>query len=212
MSFAVDRDLLVFEPALFRDAAFAAQTRVQTADAAIAGTALTSAAADFVASDVNAGAVALVAGVPLEVVARLSATQLTVSRLRESTAAAPVAPAPVSGATLSIITFAPQIRVMHDMLLRTVGVDPDDPAASPSQADITNPGAFIRAEALGALHLIFAAAAPIAGDDSPLWVKAELYRNRFAAERRRLIAGVDLDGDGQPDAVRRPSVIQLTRA
>jgi len=212
MTFATDRDLLVVEPTLFRDAAFASQTLVQTSDASVASGTLTSAAADFTAAGVDVGAVVMVAGTPLEVLARLSTTQLTVSRLRESTVDAAIAPAPATAAQLTISTFLPQIRVIHDMLLRAIGVDPADPGAAVTEASVTNPSAFRRAEALGALHLIFAAAAPMVRDDSPLWAKAELHRMRFASERRRLVAGIDLDGDGLPDAARRINVIQLIRA
>lgn len=211
MTFALDRDLLVYEPTLFRDALFASQIRHQSADAAISGTTLTSASADFAALGVDAGDVAVVDGAPLEVVSRLSSTQLQVSRLREQTSDAAIAPSPASGASLTVATFAPQRKIVHDMLLRAIGVEPTDPAASPGEADITNPQAFLRAEALGALHLIFAAAAPMVGPEAPLAEKARIYAERFARARRLLVAGIDLDGDGLPDAVRRANVLQLTR-
>ena len=211
MPFVTDRDLLIFEPALFRDFAWAGQTLVSAADGAIAGTTLTSASSDFAAAGVEPGQVALVAGASLEVVERTSATTLTISRPRERTADAPAPPLPVTGAALRIATFGPQIALMHEEVLRLLGVSASG-GASPSEDDILNPRALSRLEALGALHMIFFGAAAAQGQDSPLWARASLYRERYLHERREVFAHIDLDGDGKADAVRRPGLARLRRA
>jgi len=41
--------------------------------------------------------------------------------------------------------------------------------------------------------------------------RAEMYRARFGEERERVVAAVDLDGDGVAEASRRPSVFAMTR-
>ncbi len=212
MPFARDRDLLPFEPNLFRDIAWAGQRRIDLPSATRTGTTLIATGADFIAADITAGAVAVHAGVTLEVIDRFSATQLTISLLRESPNSPAIPPPPATNAPLTITSFMPQIAAIHDTLLRALGIEPTDPDATPSAADITNPAAIARLEALGALHLIFTAAAATADDRSILWTKANLYRDRFAALRRRLAVGVDLDGDGLPDATRRLNTLHLIRA
>lgn len=212
MPFALDRDLLPFEPNLFRDIAWAGQRRVDLPAATRTGTILIATGADFIASDINPGAVAVHAGVTLEVVSRFSATQLNISLLRESPTAPAIPPPPATDAQLTLTSFAPQVAAVHDTLLRALGIEPTDPDAAPNAADITNPAALARLEAIGALHLIFTAAAATADDRSVLWTKASLYRDRFAALRRRLAVGIDLDGDGLPDATRRLNTLHLIRA
>lgn len=211
MSFATDRDLVVLEPNLFRDIAWSGQRRLSATDAATVGNTLTSASSDFQAAGVTAGHIATLDSTTIEIISRDSSTQLTVSMLRDDPADPPLAPPAVTAAALDITTFGPQIAHVHDQLLRALGIEPTDPAASPGPSDITNPAAIARLEALGALHLIFAAAAALATDQDRLWIKAQLHRDRFIALRNRLRVGVDLDGDGQPDAIRQLNTIQFLR-
>jgi len=212
MPFATYRDLLPFEPNLFRDVSWTGQRRIDGALASTTGSTLTSALSDFNAAAVGAGFVAILDGATLEVLDRPSATTLTVSLLRDDPAGPALPPPAQTNATLTITSFLPQIAAVHDTLLRTLGIEPADPNASPAATDITNPAALTRLEAIGALHLIFTPAAATADNQSLLWTKAGLYRDRFAALRRRLAVGVDLDGDGLPDATRRPNTLQFTRA
>ncbi|MEZ6193973.1 MAG: hypothetical protein R3C45_22230, partial [Phycisphaerales bacterium] len=79
MNFSTDRDLLAIEPAVFEDVPFAAQKRLQVADASISGTTVTSASADFVSAQVDAGSVVLIAGLAFEVVSRTDANTIEVS-------------------------------------------------------------------------------------------------------------------------------------
>ncbi len=213
--FATDRDLLALEPRLFHDIAWSAQRLLDVTNASVnsAGTMLTIPAVDLAALGIAEGFVAVVAGVPLEVLERTSATTLTVSRLRAVHTEPPIPAAPGSNLKATISTFRPQISLVHDQMLRTIGIEPGEPSApgAPAETDITNPRALILAESLGALHLIFSAAAALVSEDSPLWAKARMYRERFTLERRRLTVEIDLDADGEPDAIRRPNAIQFAR-
>lgn len=213
--FATDRDLLIFEPRLFFDVAWTAQLLVSATGGSIdsAGTTLTLPSATFDALGIDVGHVVLAGSAPLEVTARLSATTLSVSRLRASTSDLVLPASTGSNLKIEIMSFAPQQGVVHDQLLRSIGIEPEATQGPGivTQSDITNPGAFVRAESFGALHLIFSSAAALVGESQPMWVKAQLYRNRFTTARRELVAQIDLDGDGQPDATRRPNVIQFIR-
>lgn len=211
MPFITDRDLLIFEPSLFRDLHWSGQSLVTAADAAISGTTLTSAASAFLTAGVAPGAVALVAGAALEVVAVTGETSLAISRPREAPDAPALPPLPVTAAALRIATFGPQIALVHADILRLLGVSPLGGAA-PSEERILNPRALSRLEALGALHVIFFGAAASLADDSPLWSRAAHYRERYLHERREVFAQLDLDGDGVSDAIRRPGLARLRRA
>ena len=201
--FSHDRDLLTLEPNLFTDVALQSQ-RLLDATGTIAGTTLTITGADAAAVNISSGHVALVAGVPLEVLSRISSTQLEVSRLRATPEDPAIPPAAIAGAAVSISTFAPQIALVHAQLLRMAGIEPGSQRpGAPVESDVTNPHSLRLAEALGALQLIWSAAAALAGPDSAASQRARLYAQRFNTERSRILVALDLDNDGQPDAARR---------
>ncbi|MBL8745922.1 MAG: hypothetical protein JNK58_06145 [Phycisphaerae bacterium] len=214
--FATDRDLLVLEPRVFFDVSWTAQTLVNAASGGTinsAGDTLTLSGGNFVNLGITAGFVAVVGSMPLEVVGRVDATTLSVSRLR-SGVTEPVIPA-VAGSALKVVihTFRPQIGIVHGQVMRMLGIEPGaaGEAGRPGETDIKNPSALRLVESLGALHLIYSSAAALVGHDSPMWVKAQMYRERFQAERGRLVVEIDLDGDGEADTVRRANVFQFVR-
>lgn len=211
MAFATDRDLLVLEPMLFRDVGWSAQTLIDVTDAAVVSTAASSASSDFNIAGVRAGMIAVIEGVPVEVLAVVSSTALSVSRLRATGDDNAIPPAPGTGLTMAIATFAPQIEWVHAQTLRSLGIEPADPSAVPAASDIVNPAALALVESLGALHLILSSAAAMVGPESILWAKARMYRERLDAARRRVVAEVDLDGDGAADAARRMNTAQFVR-
>lgn len=213
--FATDRHLLILEPNLVRDVAWIGQRLVKgTGD--IAGTTLTMTGQDigFDLAGVEPGQVVVAGGVVYEVVQVIDADELTISRVRASDDAPILPPSPASGVAVELPTFQPQLAMVHAQVLRMLGIDPDEPPlpGAVTEASITNGESLALFEALGALHLVFTAAAALAGAGSPAAFKAAMYRERFSAERARVAARIDTDGDGIADATRRPSVIPATRA
>lgn len=207
--FAQDRDLLVLEPALLRDAGWAGQ-RVLNTTGSFAASTLTLASGSFADAGIAAGSVLLIDALAIEVVTVQSPTTATVSLLRARRDGPPVPPPPATNRPVRAYSFAPQLELVHRQVLAMAGIDPDGlgPLGQPA---ITNPSALVRLEALGALHLIYAgASAP--GSGAALADRAAMYRERFAAERGRVAVLVDLDADGIAEARRSLSVIQLTRA
>ncbi len=200
MPFATDRDLLILEPTLFADVQWAAQRVAAAASASIAGTTLSASGADFAAQGVEPGMVALVDGVPVEVLARLSATTLAVSRPRAGLDDPAAPPPPISSKPLTIHTFRPQLEIVHAQVLAILGVEPE------AEAMILNPRSLRLVEALGTLHLIFTSAAlgRVGGDagDSTFIARAELHRRRYTHARQLTRALLDTDGDGVADAQR----------
>jgi len=207
--FASERDLLAIEPHAFTDALWAGR-RVTGGQGDVSGTTLTAASASvgFDAAQVAAGQVVVVAGVPLEVVSVVSATQLAVSLLRADASGPALPPAPVAGVGFTVVSFAPQIALVHRQLLGLLGLEGVD---GPGADAIVDTGALAHAEALGALHLIYSAASALSGPSSALGARAAQYRELFSAARRGLAVRLDLDGDGVADATRRPSLVHLVR-
>lgn len=208
--FTKDRDLLALEPTLFRDIAWAGQ-RLLTGAGSTSGTTLTLIAGDASLADITTGHVVLVDGLPLEVLGRTGPQALTVSLLRESAAAPAIPPPALAAKPVTVNTFAPQIAIVHAQLLRAVGIDDAVPDA-PAESAITNAAALRLVESLGALHLIFSAAATLAGPMSSLAARAQLYQHRFRLERARTAVRLDLDGDGETDTIRHLHIYRLLRA
>lgn len=208
--FAQDRDLLILEPALLRDAAWAGQ-RPLSVNATLAGATLTLASGSFTDAGVQPGSIALFDGLAIEFVEINAPTQATVSLLRARADAPPVPPPGASNRPLRVYTFAPQRELVHRALLVMAGIDPD--AQGPlTEASITNPSDLVRLEALGTLELIYAAADPVTAGPVPHAQRAEMYRQRFQAERDRVSVFLDIDADGIAEARRSLSRFTLTRA
>lgn len=208
-----DRDLLSFEPTLFRDFGWSGQ-RLLKGLATIAGTTLTLSAHDndLAAAMIGPGHVIAVDGTPLEIVEVLSPTTAAVSRPRPSPDAPIQPPAPATNQPAAVATFAPQIAAAHNTLLSMLGLHGSNGAIDlPTEASIANPEALIPAEALMALHLIFSAASTLAGPGSPSAVRAAHYARRAAAQRALTLVHLDLDNDGRPDAVRSLNTIHFAR-
>ncbi len=215
MNFSTDRDLLALAPEVFTDAPLVGQTRIDVADGILAGTALTSAAADFAAAGVEAGGVVLIAQTPFEVVERVDANTLTVSLPRARTTDAALTAPHLDGSALAVRvrTFAPQAALIHDALLRMLGLSPD-PDAELGEDAVVSLSAMARLEALGTLDLVYAGAAALTGDathDANLARKAAHHRARFVAARRAARITIDTNADGLGDEVRRPGLLCLHR-
>jgi len=80
-----------------------------------------------------------------------------------------------------------------------------------SETRVKNPWDFVRVEVYGTLHHIYSAAGSALQFDHPMNQRAAMYRQLFRDERLRIVAQIDLDGDGQPDVLRRMNMGQLVR-
>jgi hypothetical protein len=211
---ARDRDVLVLEPNVFRDLAWAGQ-RLSRGSGSISGTTLTIASPEVAldTADVAAGHVAVVGGTPYEVVARLSSTQLTISRLRERVTDAAIPPTGATNQETSITTFRPQIALVESQVLRMAGFEPDGserPGRLPSSA-VRVDAELTRLVCLGALAVIWSAASGLLGERSAGWSRAEWYRRRFEEERTRVSVAVDAGGDGVIEARRALRSVSMIR-
>ena len=209
--FAVDSDLLLYEPRLFLDVVWVGQ-RVAAETATVASNILVASGATFNAVGVMPGHVVNYKDASYEVVQVLGPTQLGLTMPR-ATPDDPIVPVlDTASTTIKIYTFRHQMLLVHEQILRMLGIEPDF-ADQVTESDILNPSALRRLEAFGTLHLIFSAASAsgVGGEASSFAERAEMYRKRYADERGRVSVLIDTDGDGQPDATRRPSVMRFVR-
>ncbi len=204
--FGHDRDMLAIEPHAFTDALWAGR-RLASGTAAVSGTTLTtsSSSATFSDAGATAGQVLVFNGVPLEVLSVTSDTVLEVSRLRGSLEDPALPPVASAGAPFTLVTFAPQRAIVYRQLL---GLDVPD---VPGPEAVVDASSLVHAEALGTLHLVYAAASALSGPSSSLGARAAMYADMFSRARQSLVVRLDLDGDGVVDTTRRPALMQLVR-
>jgi len=211
--FAADRDLLVLEPMLFRDYAWLGQTLIASPMSSGGSLVEIVGDADFELAGVTAGHVLTVIGSSFEILDRAGATEVIASTLRADRAAPPIPLPAFTEQNAYVMTFAPQIDLVHRRILRAAGIEPDaaPPPGEPGVLDILNTRELARLEALGALALIYTAAIGPA-PAGPIPARAEFYRRRFEEARERTLVHFDLDADGVADLSRHLSTVATTRA
>jgi hypothetical protein len=214
--FALDSDLLVYEPRLFLDVVWVGQ-RIAAVSGSVTSSVVVAPGALFTTIGVMPGHVINYKDSSYEIVQSLGPTQLGISVPRAA-ADDPIILAPdTATTTMNIYTFHHQLVQVHDQILRMLGIEPELEAqegdALVTESSILNPTALRRLESFGALHLIFSAASAsgVGGDAASFADRAEMYRQRYAEERGRASVLIDTDGDGKPDATRRPSVMRFVR-
>lgn len=218
MIYCNDVDLLRWEPHLFRDAALASQTLIKgTGD--LGGTDFTIASGSFTAASIAPGHVITLddpIGGSFAVISVDTSTKLTLSVLRGDLfpidGSAP--PPPVGAGTAAAVgyairTFAPQSRIVSDMLRQAVGVESlDGGLTAPA---ILTPQTLKRPCVLGTLQMVYSAVSAVVGDSAMLAVHADLYRRKYQRALRNMAVDLDTNGDGVADMRCSPGLLCLIR-
>ena len=207
-----DHDLLLIEPALFTAGAAAATSLINVNDASVTGTSLTSASAGFEAKQIDAGHVAVVAGIAVEVLDRPQATELQVTLPRVSQDDPSIGPGNGVSLVLSVPTFERVIQQVQERYLLLLGAQRDEETAELVASVVTNLESLKRCMVLRTLADAFAAAAAANPEDASLAARASLYRDRANAADQHTGIEFDADGDGEADGVRRLGIVQFRRA
>lgn len=208
--YATDTDLLLWEPNLPSDAAFASQALLSgTAD--LAGSTLSIAAGSLTAAHVQADHVVVLSGAIagcFPILSVNSATQMTISILYEGTypgdetkTASPVGSA--AGLSFAIRSFYAQRRVISDLIDHVIDL--------PDGVTLLNPQALRRPCALGAIQMIYSTLAAAADAPDIYRIRADLYERLYRRELRSVVLHLDTHGDGQVHEVRRLGVLQFKR-
>ncbi len=211
--FITDRDLLQFEPELFVQVVLAGQTIAEEAGSISDGV-LTSASLTA-ERGVRAGHVVVMGRrVTLEVLERISATELRVSLVRAGASSPQILPYDTGDVGFRVTTFEPQIASAHQQVLAMIGLDVEGVGAGGAggvRPTVTNTVELSRLEAMLTLQLVYSA---IARGHAPgdVWAeRAEMYARRAGQERQRARAQIDTDGDGMADVVRGLNRFELGR-
>ena len=210
MLFATDVDLLHWEPALFREAAPAAQLLLAgTGD--LAATTFTLAGGSLLDAHIGPDQVITVSGSlagSYPIVSVDSDTQLTLSVLYEGLSAAEGAPAPTPpgdavALAYAIRSFWPQRKVVSDLIAHAAGLE--------AGATILNHAELRRPCVLGTLQMIYSALAAAAATPAPLTARADLYERLYRRALRCVHVQIDTDNDGRPEICRTLGDIKLIR-
>ena len=214
--FASDRDLLIAEPGVLNEVGWFGQTIAQSDIASIdaSGLLLTASDGGFTGAGIDGGYIALAGDRAYEIIGVSSATQMLISRVRARLDDPPVGGIPGSGIRLRVTTFRPQIELVHRQLMRMGGIEENDIEAdrAVTESQIVNGTDLRPIEVFGALYLIYLSASAGSNPGHPSIQKADRYRDRFELERRRVGIRIDLDGDGEADAVRRLNSFRFARS
>ncbi len=217
MLLAQDTDLVRLEPNIFTEIVWFSQRLIQ-ATGAVSGTTLTISAFDtnFDGAQLAPGMVVTINTIPHEVIAKLTSTTAQISRIRPTPDDDVLTPAPVTGAEVILNTFRPQIAIISEEIFRRLGLDPAQTGINPFTGapapKLVDPRSLARFCALWTLATIYSGASSLQGPDSVPGKNALRFQDLLQEERRYLAAKIDTNGDGEPDALRRPGVIPLLRA
>ncbi len=215
-TFSNDVDVLKWEPVLFGELHLPSQVLASGTGAALDGTTLTAAEADFVGAGIAAGSVIYLRSADgmldgaCEIVSVDSATELMVSVVRADTADAAVAPPPDNDIAYRVSTFAPQAVEAAFELTQCFGIQPGDPTSEITIENILDTEGLRRASVLRVISKVYAMwASRPAGDH--FWQKGLFYEQLYEKARQRCRVTVDLGGDGVSDVLRVGGAIRLVR-
>jgi hypothetical protein len=208
--FSTDAELLGLEPGVFLDVPFGSQRLLRVTDAVVSGAGVTSVTGGFdslVAGDVVVLRSSEADAVALGVASVTDGNTLTL-------AGEPVGLGTTTGLTLDVVTYGPQAGLVHDELLRAIGIDPDDPEGvltGLKESMIVSLGLMGELEGMGVLARVYGAAAGIPGDYKGVVAKSRYWMGRYRSALRGARVLLDVDGDGEADACRSAGVGQLIR-
>lgn len=214
--FSNDVDLLKWEPVLFRDLALASQTLCTGSDGATSGTTFTSAGAAFTSSSIEAGQVIYLQDSTntidgcYEIVSVDSATQLTLSVVRQNTVDSAIAPPGGSNLSYRISTFNPQTEEATYSLLQYFGIKISDEQEVDFD-DILNIRSLRQACVFAVLSAVLAGSACGDNDASNFWQKSLHYKKQFHSARTRARLEIDTDNDNLAEQYRSGGSIRLRR-
>jgi hypothetical protein len=205
--FSTDADLLAYEPGVFGEVVFAGQRTVRVVDGVVSGA--------TIASETG-GLDVLVPGDVLLVIAsaseRVAAGVAAVVDGNEVELTGEVVGLSRSdGLVVEGRTFEPQRAVVHEELMRSLGIDVDDPSEEMDEMSVVSAGVVKRLEVLGTLAMVYGSAAALGGENAGVEEKASAWKRRFGEALVGARVLMDADGDGRADTVRTPGIGRLVR-
>ncbi|MEX2672511.1 MAG: hypothetical protein WD294_10415 [Phycisphaeraceae bacterium] len=207
--FSNDADLLAYEPNVFVDLPLAAQRRLRAEDVVVSGTSVAVAAGGL--SSLAQGDVVVLGREPGQWTAYAIDQIVDDQALTLGTAAIGFEFEDGDPVAMEVRTFSPQAELVHEELLRAVGIDVEDVAAGLDADAVLSVSVMRRLEVLGTLSSAYAAGVGIAGEQALIEAKAARYHKAFSGAMRSARVLIDTDGDGRADVWRTPGVARIVR-
>lgn len=206
VAFSTDSDLLGYEPGIFVDIGVVGQRKLLVSDGEVDGCEL---------SSVTGGFSALLAGdvVVLEDASAQKGCYEVESIDNNNTVTlgrSPVGFGNGSGLGVEVVTLSPQRELVNEELLRAVTADSDDDAVTVDAVVSTD--VMRNLEVLGTLWRGYVGVIGVGDENDGVAEKAAFYGEQFRLALRSASVVLDLDGDGEGDVIRRPSIGRLIRA
>ncbi len=176
MALITDRDLLLMEPTLCRDAAVAA-TVLASGDATLSAGVLSIDGVNPAARGVLPGHLAVVGEQVVEIVS-VSETDMTVSLIRSEAAGPLLLPASAPLTTARVLSFDHHTAMAHRLILSQLGIDGLDPADLLHESNITSTQNLRLVEVCTALEFIWCTVAGAAGQGSAAAERSAFYSRR----------------------------------
>jgi len=216
VQFSNDIDLLKWEPVLFRELFLPSQTLCQGIDGVLSGTTFTSSGASFTSASVAAGNVIYLSSTAnsidgcYEIVSVDSATQLTVSVVRQTSDDDAVAPPAGSNITYRISTFDPQAEEAAYSLLQYFGIETNNDGTL-ADGDVLQSRALRQGSVFAVLSSVFAGSACGADDPAGYWQKSLRYQKLFNKARVKARLKIDTDSDNIAEEFYSGGAVRLRR-
>jgi hypothetical protein len=214
-AFSEDRDILKYEPEIFKQYYFQSQVLVEGTGGTLNGTSFTASGVDFIICGVSDGGVIYLEatgliGCPYEIISVDSATELTVSILRAKTEDNPIALPSATGVSYRVSTFAPIAEDVGIDLIENLGICPSETEGEIGVNDILNQEVLRRASVFSVISRIYASL--VSGvDDEHFWKKSGYYQKLFEKARERCRLDIDTNGDGNRDIALGRGTTRLVR-
>lgn len=215
--FSTDVDLLKWEPVVFRDLALASQTLCEGADGVTSGTTFTSASGAFTSKGIAAGHVIYLSDSSnsidgcYEVVSVDSATQLTVSIVRQTTEDSAIGLPSGSDLSYRISTLDPQAEEVAYGLLQYFGIKVSGDDEEITASDILNSRSLRQASVFAVLSAVFAGSACGENDPAGYWQKSLRYQKLYQTARIKARLEIDTDADNIAEHYRIGGTVRLRR-
>lgn len=206
-TFSNDADLIVIEPNVFVDLPMIGQQLHAATDGAVAGAEVTSAAGGF--GSLAAGHVLTVRHTPAVAASYAIASVDDDTTITLDTSATRFDG--LSALVIGVYTFAPQAALVHDDLLRSIGINTDDAGETLDASAVVSTGLMRRLETLGTLARAYRAGAQLERESESVALRAEGYERRFARAVGAARVLIDTNGDGRADAWRVPAASRVVR-
>lgn len=215
--FSQDRDILKHEAILFSNLYFPWQVLCEGEDGVLSGTSFSQSGNDFTASSVSGGGVIYLRSDDgnldgmYEIVSVDSATELTISVLREDDQVSAVAPGDNSNISYRISTFGPQANTVFFELTRHFGIQPGNPDSEYGVDDVVDTEVLRQGAVYAVIAGIYATLGSRSEDEQGFWQKSLHYQKLFEKARERCRISIDVNGDGKGEVNRVGGSIRIFR-